>query len=142
VLLRQQEERVAAVAPAPDPSAELRRSAGDLVRGHVSVFGRDVTPTRRSWSRRDVDLAAHERHHRILELVPRHPAVHDRAPRLGDERRHEPVDPVDRLDPVVDEEDLPAAPQLAHDVRADLPLVERRHLGRDRHPPLRRRRQR
>ena len=64
-----------------------------------------------------VEALLPEVEHHLLELVLAHLAVRRRDPRLG----HELADPggglLDRLDPVVDEEDLALAQQLAADRR-------------------------
>ena len=61
-----------------------------------------------------------EADHDLLEHVLAHLAVRDRDPRLGHELGAVGRGPVDRLDPVVDVEDLALAQQLAADRGADL----------------------
>ena len=59
--------------------------------------------------------------------------------RLGDDRRQSIGDQVDVVDPVVDEEDLPVAVELANDRLADQFAVEAANAGLDRLPIARRR---
>ena len=85
----------------------------------------------------DVGLAAGEGPHHRLEGALRHLAVADDDPRGGQEAAQLVGLGLDRLDPVVDEEDLPATVQLAQDRVLD---EARRRLGDpglDRQPVLR-----
>ena len=78
----------------------------------------------------------------LLERVLVHLAVRRRDPRLGHELAQPRGRAVDRLDPVVDVEDLPVAQQLAADRRADLLLVVAADEGEHRVPLLGRRQDR
>ena len=84
-------------------------------------------------------LTLGEVEHDPLEHALGHLAVTDRDPRVG----HEPTDALggglDRLDPVVDVEDLSAAVDLAADRVADEPVVVLGDPGLDRQARLRRR---
>ena len=82
---------------------------------------------------------AGERDHHALELALRHLAVADDDPGA---RQHPPELlglGLDRLDPVVDEEHLPAAVELAQDRVADEPGRRLGDPGLDRQPVLGRR---
>ena len=76
--------------------------------------------------------------HDLLEGVLVHLAVRGGDPRLGHELAQPGRRPVDRLDPVVDVEDLALAQQLAADRRADLLLLVRADEGQHRVALLRR----
>ena len=68
-----------------------------------------------------------------------HLAVGDADPRARRERPHLSRDRLDRLDPVVDEEHLAAAIELAGERLLDQPVVPRLDEGEDRRPVARRR---
>ncbi len=127
----------------PDAAAELvelrqPERVGPVDDDRVRV--RDVEP--RLDDRRadeDVGLALGERDHHLLEGALGHLAVADDEPRAG---QHPPQLfglGLDRLDPVVDEEHLPAAVELAQDRVADEPGRRLGDPGLDRQPVLRRR---
>ena len=87
----------------------------------------------------DVGLAVREREHHLLEGALGHLAVPDDEP---DARQHPPELlglRLDRLDPVVDVEDLAAAIELAQDRVADEPGRRLGDAGLDRQAVLRRR---
>ena len=86
----------------------------------------------------DVEPTVVEVEHHPLEHPLRHLAVADRDARPGDQASHALGGSLDRLDPVVDVEDLPAAVELAADRVADQPVVVLGDPGLDRQARLRR----
>ena len=132
LLRRVQEIRVGAFAAAADPAAQLVQLGQPVGVGAVDDEGvrvRDVQaglddrgrrPARRTRCSQKPTMT-------FSSCVLVHLPVRDGDPRL----RHElgaawRGDPVDRLDPVVHEEDLAVAQQLAPDGGGDLPFVVRR----------------
>ena len=135
-VLRQEKVAVRAVLPAPDAAAQLVK-LGEAEHVRVvddhRVRGRDVDSRLDDRGRdEDVGLAAHEAQHRVLELLRRHLAVADRDARAGREALDVGRDREEVADPVVDEEDLTLARELALQRLLDAPLVVRDHLGHDR----------
>ena len=130
LLRRVQEVGVAALASAPDPAAQLvqlRQAEGVAALHDQGVGVRDVDPGLDDRRRhQDIESPLPEVHHRPSRARPR-PSARGRP-------RSAPPGParqlrgglVDRLDPVVDVEDLALAQQLAPDRRRDLLLVVRR----------------
>ncbi len=86
----------------------------------------------------DVELLLPEGDHHLLEGVLAHLTVRGGDAGLGDEVAQPRRGRVDRLHPVVDEEDLPLPQQLTADRGGDLPVVARPDEGQDRVPLLRR----
>ena len=85
-----------------------------------------------------VVLVLPEVEHDLLEPTLVHLPVGDRDPRLGHELAHVLGDELDVLHPVVHEEDLPLAQQLATDRLADDAVVVLADVGEDRLAVLRR----
>ncbi len=79
-----------------------------------------------------VGLAMHEAEHDLLQFMLAHLAVPDGDLRLRHQLRQQFGPLADGLDPVVDEEDLPAPAQLAHDRLADQLFGEAGDKGLDR----------
>ena len=87
----------------------------------------------------DVGLARREGEHHLLELALGHLAVADDDARLGQQPAQLLGLRLDRLDPVVDEEHLAAAVELAQDRVAHEARRRLRDARLDRQPVLRRR---
>ena len=103
------------------------------------VRRRDVEPALDDGRRnQDVVLLVQELAHLLFELVLRHLPVHVHHPRLGHQALQLLPALVDRLHPVVDEEHLTVAVDLAKDDLTEARLLEHRHLGVHRGAPLRR----
>ena len=128
---------------AADPAAQLVELRQTVAVGAVDDDGVGVGDVEAVLDDRrrqqHVELVGHEVEHRALERVLAHLAVADDDARLG----HQPLEQVghrvDRLDAVVDDEDLAAAGQLGAQRPADHVLVELDDVGLDRQPILGRR---
>ena len=136
VARRRQQVAVRAVVRASDAAAELVQVGEPepvRARDDDRVGARHVEPGLDDRRRHQhVDLAVEERDHHALELLLGHLPVRDRDPHLRSQRLDQPAGAVDRLDPVVDVEHLPAAVDLAADRVLDQLLVELRHPRDDR----------
>ena len=121
-LLRRVEEVRVRPLPAPaDPAADLvqlgqAEQVGPLHDQGVGVRDVDAGLDDRG-ADQDVELLLPEADHDLLQGVLAHLAVRHRDPRLGHQLAQPAGRPVDRLDPVVQVEDLPVAEQLAVDGR-------------------------
>ena len=133
---------VGTLARAPDPAADLvGLSEAEVVgalddqgvrRGHVEA---GLDDRRRD---EDVGLAAQEGEHRRLELALVELAVGLEEARLGNEGPQALGGVVEGLDPVVEEEGLALAADLAAERLGDELLVVGADVGADRAPALRR----
>ena len=131
----EQQVRVAALARSSDPSAELvhltepqqvRALDDERVRVRDVEAGLDD-----GRAHEHVELALPEAQHDLLERTLVQLAVRDPHARVRDQPGDAVGDLVDRVDLVVDVEDLPVAEQLATDGELDLALVERLDDGHD-----------
>ena len=127
----------------PDPPAQLvelgepeRVGVVDDDRVHVRDVEAGLDDRRAD---QDVGLARREVEHHLLEGSLVHLAVADDDPGLGQQRAQLVRLRLDRLDPVVDEEDLAAAVQLAQDRLPDEAGRRLGDVGLDRQPIFRRR---
>ena len=115
---------------AAHPAAQLVELGEAVAVGAVhdqGVRARDVEAVLDDGGRHQhVRAPLHEGEHHALELRLRHLPVGDRDPRLRHQALHEARQGVDRLDPVVDEEDLALAAELLADGGRD-------HVGRELH---------
>ena len=142
LLRRVQEVRVRPLAATADPAADLvqlgqAEQVGPLHDEGVGVGDVDAGLDDRG-ADEDVELLLPEADHHLLQRVLAHLAVGDRDPRLGHQLAQPAGRPLDRLDPVVQVEDLPVAQQLAVDRGGDLPVVVRADEGQHRVALLRR----
>ena len=142
LLPRVEEVRVRAFAAAAHPAADLvqlgeAEQVGPLDDEGVGV--RDVDAGLDD-GRADqhVEVLLPEADHHLLQRFLAHLAVRHRDPRLGHQLAQPAGRLVDRLDPVVQEEDLAVAQQLAVDGRGDLLVVVATHVRQHRVPLLRR----
>ena len=87
----------------------------------------------------DVEVARDEALHHVLEGCRRHLSMGHAHARARRERAHPGRDGLDRLHPVVDEEHLAAAIELAGDGLLEQPVVPRFHESEDRRAVARRR---
>ena len=142
LLPRVEEVRVRPLAAAADPAADLvqlgqAEQVGPLDDQRVGV--RDVDAGLDDGrADQDVELLLPEADHHLLQRVLAHLPVRDRDPRLGHQLAQPARRLVDRLDPVVQVEDLAVAQQLAVDGRGHLLVVVRADEGQHRVPLLRR----
>ena len=141
---RDEEVGVGALPAAADAAADLVELRQAEVVGAVhddGVGGGDVEPALDDrGGEQHVELARDEAAHHLLELAPR-PSARGRrrcGPAGTSSRRNFSIEWMER-DPVVDEVDLPAAPELLLDGLLDLRRVELGDEGADGAPVLRRR---
>ena len=132
---RVQEVGVGALAAAADAAAKLvqlrqAEGVGAVDDERVGVGDVDARLDDRG-ADEHVDLLVPEVDDDLLECVLAHLAVGDSDAGIRDELGESPGDPVDRLDTVVDEEDLPLAHELAIDGGGDLLVVVRADEGQD-----------
>ena len=139
---RDQQIGVAALGRAADPAAQLVELGQAELVGMVHDQGVGVGDVQAGLddggAEQQVGLTAHETEHDPFQLVLIHLAVTDGDLGLGHDLGQQFGPFGDGLDPVVDEEDLPAPAQFAQDRLADQLLGEARHEGLDRQPVNRR----
>ncbi len=132
---------VGAAVGAADPPAELvelGQAEGVGANDHDGVRIRDVEPGLDDrGAHQHVEPTVAEVEHHPLEHPLRHLAVADGNPCGGDETPHALGGGLDRLDPVVDVEDLAATVDLAADRIADEAVVVLGDPRLDRQPRLR-----
>ena len=140
---RDEQVRVRLLPLAPHAPAQLVELGEAETIGPVDDDGvgrRDVEPRFHDGrGDEDVDLAVDELDHHRLQLALGHLAMGHGDARLGAETPHEGRHGGQRLDAVVDEEDLPAPPELALDGLLDHAAAPPRHHGLHRQPIERRR---
>ena len=138
-----EEERVGLLLGPADPAAQLVQVGQSEPVGAVDDDGVDVGHVEAGLDdggrEQDLVLAGREVDVDVGELVAGHLAVGDGEPDAGQQALDPLGDREDRLDLVVDEEDLAAAADLAVDVVVDQAVGPRRDLGGDFHPARRRR---
>ncbi len=137
------EVAVGAAVRAADAAAQLVELGEPEVVGAVDehrVGVRHVEPALHDQRRdEDVDLARDEAPHHLLEVLLAHLPVPHGDARAGRDATDVVGDRLDRLDAVVDEEDLAAAIEFAGDSLLDEPIVPRLDEGEHRRAVARRR---
>src|SRR4051794_25214985 len=134
------ERQPVAASDAPAELVELREPEALGVVDENGVAGRDVDAVLDDGrGQEDVELALDEGEHDALQLALVHLAVADGDAQSGDELLQVLLHGVDRFDPVVNEEDLPPAPDLELDGLGDEVVLERHDGGLDGQAVLRRR---
>ena len=140
---RHQQVRIGPLAAAADPAADLVELREPEVIGAVDQDGVGAGDVQAGLddgrAEEHVVLAVDEVGHHLFQLALLHLAVRHGDLRLRHELRQVVVDAADRLDPVVQEEDLPAARQLPFDRLLDGGAVELADEGADRAAVHRRR---
>ena len=137
---RDQKVTIRLVRAAPDPPAELVEIGEPEPLGVVDqdrVRPLDVEAALHDRRRNQhIEIAAHERGHRLLERVVAHLAVGGRIARLGDERRQVARARLEGGDPIVDEIHLAAAVHLVADrLPQELVVLAFGYVGFDRLAP-------